>query len=674
MHKKCVIAAAVLAAWVSASARAQQQAPADAVVVTASPFDNHDELEMAQPASVLRGDRLQRKQATTLGDTLSSEPGVQSSSFGPGAGRPIIRGLDGPRIRVMENGLGVGDLSTISPDHQVTADPFNATQIEVIRGPSTLLYGSGAIGGLVNVVNERIPRGLIDGIHGGLEGRAASGIRESAGGFKLDGSQSADGNQSGLAWHLDGFSRKTGDYDIPKQQNPNDPNSATGRLPNSATQSEGIGLGASYVGSRGYIGLSYEDLSSHYGIPTPDNSQIDMHQHRWDSAGELFDPLPGLLKARFKLREARYHHDEIESTGEVGTSFKNDSGERRLELTHAPLLGWTGVFGIQNETSTISALGEEAIIPRTRNKETGVFLVEDATWRDFHFELGARASSVSRRPDDPNPARDFSLSTYSAGTIWNFTPGYAVAATFTAAQRAPTTEELYSNGGHVATGTFEIGDPNLSKERSKNLDLQLRKTLGAWRGKIGIFENRISNYVFAKNVDTDGDGIADRVDDAGALDPNGDFQLINYVQADARFRGAEGEVSWRPDVASGPGARLWGDRAEGKLTGDGNLPRISPARLGFEGDYRWNGWTAYGSVLHVYRQDRVAELETSTPGYTRVDAGLEYAMKLPKEQQATFYLRGNNLTNQDMRVHTSFIKDFVPLPGRSIVAGMRFTF
>jgi iron complex outermembrane receptor protein len=629
----------------------------DAVEVRASPFAGHSDLEMAQPASVLRGERLQRRQSPTLGETLSSEPGVQSSAFGAGSARPIIRGMDGPRIRVMDGGVGTADLSTISPDHAVTGDPATARQIEVLRGPATLLYGSGASGGVVNVVTNRIPESRQEGLFGAVEARAASGTGENAGSVILD------GGARDFAWHLDGYKRNTGDYAIPG-----------GRLANSFTRSDGFSLGGSWVGDRGYLGASYQAISSYYGIPTPDASRIDMRQHRADLAGELFDPLPGFTRLRAKLRDSRYRHDEIESSGEVGTQFRNDGNEQRYELTHAPLGGWTGVLGLQLEDKTLSALGEEAILPRTRSKSTGVFLVEDLKWRDFHFEVGARGGSEKRTPDDANPARSFSLASYSAGAIWNFTRGYALALSLTSAERAPSAEELYSNGAHVATASFEVGDPTLNKEKSRNIDLGLRKTLGAWRGKLGVFQNSIRNYVYARSADTDGDGVADRVDDTGALDPAGEFQLVNYAQANARFRGVEAEISWRPEDA-GYGLRLFGDRADGRLTGGGgNLPRMSPSRLGFEADYKRGNWSAFGMLLRVFRQERVASLESATPGYTRLDAGLEYRVKSSQKLTTTLFLRGNNLLNQDMRVHTSFIKDFAPLPGRAITAGLRAEF
>jgi iron complex outermembrane receptor protein len=646
----------LLAVALYSAGRALAQEP-DAIVVRASPFDGHNELEMAQPVSVLRGERLQRRLSTTIGDTLSSEPGVQSSSFGPGAGRPVIRGLDGPRVRVMDGGMGTSDLSTISPDHQTTGEPITARQIEVLRGPATLLYGSGAIGGVVNVVTNRIPDSRQDGLYGSVELRGASGTRENTGSFQLDGGRSA------FAWHLDGYRRKTGDYNL-----------RSGRLANSFTDADGFSLGGSLVGDRGYVGVGYQQLNSFYGLPTPEASRIDMRQHRTDLAGELLDPLPGFTRLRVKLRDSRYRHVEIESTGAVGTTFRNDGGEQRYELTHAPIGGWTGVLGLQTDRKTISALGEEAILPRTRNRSRGLFLVEDMSWRDFHFELGARSGRESRHPDGPNPRREFALASYSAGTVWKFAAGYALAASVTSAQRAPAAEELYSNGAHVATRTFEIGDAALARERSRNIDIGLRKTAGAWRGKAGMFANRIRNYIYARSADRDGDGIADRVDDAGAPDPAGEFLLINYAQAQARFRGVEAELAYRA-APGGFGGRLFGDRAEGRLSGGGgDLPRISPARLGFEADYKSGAWTGYGTLLRVFRQDRVAALESRTGGYTRLDAGIEYALKASQDATATLFLRGNNLLNQDMRAHTSFIKDFAPMPGRSLVAGLRANF
>lgn len=635
--------------------RAQAEDPG-VVTVTTSPFDGHDDLEMAQPTTVLRGDTLRRKQSGTLGETLSTELGVHSSSFGAGSSRPIIRGLDGPRIHVLDGGLGTADASSVSPDHGVASETGTAQQVEVLRGPATLLYGSGAIGGLVNVVSNRIPTQRQRGLDGRVELRGASGTGEGAGNFVLN------GGTGRFAWRLDGHQRRIDDYRIP-----------AGLLANSFARSNGFSLGGSWVGERGYLGASYQELARRYGVPTPDTTQIDMRQRRTDLAGELRDPLPGFTRARVKFRDGSYRHHEVEATGEIGTTFRNKGNETRVELMHAPFAGWAGVLGVQHDRKALSALGGEAVLPVTRNRETGVFLVEERSWHDFRLELGARTGSVARDPEGANPRRTFRPSSLSAGAIWKLMPGYALSASLTRAERAPSAEELFSDGPHHATESFEIGDATLRKERSRNLDLALRKTAGIWRGKLGVFHNRFRNYVFARSMDQDGDGIADRVDDAGALDPAGGFLLVNYAQADARFRGVEAELSYRP-ASDGFGARLFGDMARGRLVGDGgNLPRISPARLGVEADWKRGPWAAWGMLLRVYRQDRVAALETRTPGHTRLDAGLEYAIKTPASA-TTLFLKGSNLLDKDMRVHTSFIKDFAPLPGRSLLAGVRASF
>ncbi len=664
---KDFIAVALFAAGHALAADPEEEL--DAVVVTASPFDGQSDLNMAQPASVLRGERLDRRQATTIGDTMATEVGVQSSYFGPGAGRPIIRGQDGTRVRVLDGGMGTGDASTISPDHQVTAEPITARQIEVLRGPATLLYGTGAIGGVVNVSTNRIPDSRQQGVTGNVETRGASGTKERAGVFQLD------GGAADFAWHLDGYKRKTGDYEIPGRQIRGDPASPRGRVPNSDTDSGGFSLGGSWVGDRGFLGASAQRLNSEYGVPTPEAARIDMRQVRIDVAGEMTDPLPGLTRLRARVRHGDYRHSEIEPTGEVGTVFRNNGTEQRYEATHVPLGGWTGVLGFQRDDRTVSALGEEAVIPKSGTRSGGIFLVESYGWKDFKFELGGRTGRVKLDPEGDDPSRKFSPTSLSAGTVWTFRPGYALAVSAALAQRAPTVEELYSDGAHAATATFDVGNSSLTKEKSRNIDLGLRKTAGAWRGKVGAFYNRVRDYIYGAYVDSNGDGVPDRVDDTGAPDPNGEFTLIDITQATAKFVGMEGELSWRPDAASGPGLRFFGDMVRGRLTnGGGDLPRMSPARIGMEADVRHGPWSAYGMLLGVLRQDRVATLETKTDGYLRLDAGVEYTLKAGADVATKLFLRGSNLLNQDMRVATSYIKDYAPLPGRTFTAGLRASF
>lgn len=627
-----------------------------AVVVTATPFVNRGELDMAQPVTVLQGDDLRRKREASLGDTLSHELGVTSSSFGPAAGRPIIRGLDGPRIRVLEGGIGTLDISTLSPDHMVTTESLNASQIEILRGPATLLYGSGASGGVVNVVTGRIPNRLFKSPRGNVELRGNSATDERSGAFN------ATGSAGQASWNVDGFKRKTGDYDTP-----------VGRVGNSAIDSDGVSMGGSFIGERGFVGASVSQLESLYGIPGTDGTKIDLKQRRYDIAGELDDPFRGFKRLKVRMGYNDYKHAEIEGSGEIGTRFKNQGFEGRAELLHAPVAGWQGVFGLQVQDRNFSAIGEEAIVPATKSRSTGLFLVEERNWERWRLELGGRVERATQNPlDSANPSRAFSLYSASAGALWKFMDGYGLGLSATQGQRAPVTEELYSDGPHTATRTFQTGNNALTKETANNIDLALRKTAGAVKWKVNVFHNRISNYIFERSADTDGDGVADRVDDTGALDPSGEFLAQNIAQTGARFYGAEAEAIF----TLLPGAfdlRLFTDTVRGKLS-SGNVPRIPPQRFGLQLDHKAGPWATNLSVIRAASQNRLAELETATPAYTLANAEVSYRIKQSKTTGYTVFVQGKNLLNNEIRVHTSYQKDVAPLPGRAIVLGLRGQF
>jgi iron complex outermembrane receptor protein len=638
------------------------------VVVTANPFENRSELDMAQPVSVLKGDDLRRKREASLGDTLSRELGVASSSFGPGAGRPIIRGLDGPRIRVLDNGIGTLDISSISPDHAVTAESLNASQIEILRGPATLLYGSGASGGVVNVVNRRIPNQLFKSPKGDVEVRGNTATEERTGALN------ASGSVGSISWSAGGFRRKTGDYHIPGRADESDPNSKKGIVENSAINSGGGYLGGSFVGEKGFIGLSVSRLDSKYGIPSPERSRIDLGQTRYDMSGELNEPFRGFERLKVRVGYNDYKHNEIESTGEVATRFKNQALESRAELLHAPIANWQGVFGFQFQDRNFSALGEEAVVPITKSNSAGLFLVEERNWDRWRLELGGRIERATQNPqNNANPSRAFNLYNVSAGTLWKFMDGYGLALSGTRGQRAPSTEELYIHGAHRGTATFQTGDPALASETTNNIDLALRKTAGSVKWKINFFHNWISNYIFVHSADVNHDGVADRSDDTGVLNPNGEFLVQNFAQTDARFYGAEAEAIFtlKPDAID---LRLFADYVRGKLSNGGNIPRITPIRFGLEMNHRMGPWTTNVSATRVMRQNHVAELETSTPGYTLVNVEATYLIKKIRSNGIRIFLQGKNLLNEEMRVHTSFLKDFAPLAGRALVVGLRGDF
>lgn len=638
-----------------------------AVVVTGAPFEDRSELDMAQPVSVLRGDDLRRKREASLGDTLSRELGVASSSFGPGAGRPIIRGLDGPRIRVLENGIGTLDISSISPDHAVTAESLNASQIEILRGPATLLYGSGASGGVVNVINTRIPNQRFKTVKGDFEVRGNTATEERTGAFN------ANGSVGRASWSIGGFRRKTGDYHIPGRANESDPNSRKGIVENSAVDSGGLSAGGSFVGERGFIGGSFSRLESEYGIPSPEGSKVDLKQTRYDLSGELDRPIMGFDKLKVRMGYNDYKHNEIEGTGEIATRFKNKGLESRAELLHAPIRGWKGVFGVQFRDRNFSALGEEAVIPVTKSRSTGVFLVEEHNWDRWRLEVGGRGEHATQDPISDLPSRTFNLYNASAGLLWKLMDGYGLSLSGTRGQRAPSTEELYIKGAHHGTATFQTGDSNLTSETTSNIDLALRKTTGPVTWKVNVFHNWIGNYIFVRSADINGDGVADRADDTGALDPDGEFLVQNFAQGGARFYGVEAEAIFtlKPDEID---LRLFTDYVRGRLDNGGNVPRITPLRFGLEFNHRTGPWTSNVSATRVMRQNDLAELETSTPGYTLVNIEVSYRIKETRSNGIKVFLQGKNLLNEEMRVHNSFLKNFAPLPGRALVVGLRGEF
>ncbi len=637
------------------------------VIVTA-PVNQQSEPYWVRPESVVQGDELRRKREAGLGDMLSRELGVSSSSFGPGASRPIIRGQDSSRIRVLESGVGMGDLSVISPDHAVATDTLSASRIEILRGPATLLYGSGTSGGVVNVINDRIPDRLYKSAQGHFEGRFNSALEERSGIF------SASGSQGQLSWHIEGAKRKTNDIKIPGRADHSDPDSGLGVVKNSAIDSSNISVGGSYIGEQGYMGLSVLHLENLYGIPGPEGAKIDMAQTRYGLAGELDNPVNGFRQLKMRVNYNDYQHNELEGSGEVGTRLKNDEVDGRFELWHAPIASWQGALGVQFQRQDFSAKGEEAFVPPTLLHTVGVFVLEQYQWRQWLFEMGGRLEHTHQNPQHTDlSSRDFNLYSVSAGGAWAFVDGYQIDLTATRGQRAPIINALYANGIHVATNTFVTGNQQLGKETSNNFDFSLQKTDGVIKGSINLFYNYIGNYIFQRSRDGNGDGIADRVNDSGELDIDGAFLVQDFAQTRAHFYGLEAEarVALLPERLN---MRLFTDIVYGKLKNNGNIPRITPQRFGLDLDYVHGNWQGNFNVTRVMRQNRVAVLETKTPGYTLINAELSYRFKRGETAYHTLFLQGRNLLNEDMRVHTSFLKDVAPLPGRAIVVGIRGTF
>lgn len=635
------------------------------VVVTASPFNNDETMQVLTPAKVLAGNELRNKLSSSLGETLSHELGVSASGFGAGASRPIIRGLEGPRVKILQNGMAVSDLSALSNDHAVATDAATARQIEVLRGPAALLYGSGAIGGLINVVNERIPTSLVPQATGEAEVRLGTADKERSTSFSID------HGAGSLALHVDGNARNADDYAIPAHAAHNDPESASGRLPSSFARSRNIGVGAAHIAEWGHIGASVGNTDSRYGIPTEERSFIDQSQLRTDIDGLVKRPFAGAESFRFKLGNTDYRHTENEVDGTPAMRFKNKALETRWEIAHQPHAGWEGIFGVQTEHSRFSALSAETgrpdAVPVTKSSSVAAFVLEQRDFGPVRASAGMRVESVHRRPDDDGlPNRDFSLRSYSVGGSWTFAPGYGLGATFSTAQRAPAIEELYANGPHESTASFDIGDPTLRKETSRNIELTLQKTKGTLRWKANLFENRMRNFVYGR---TDGT----TVDETGTDDPAGEFMRRFWSQARAKIRGAEVEASYNLR-GEGLSLRAFADTSRGTLEDAGNLPLQPATRFGVEAGYRQGAWRSGLSVLRARHQDRLATFETfATPAYTLVDAHVSFTTR-SREAQWTWFALVKNLLDEDVRLSTSVLRSVAPQPGRSLMVGVRTTF
>jgi iron complex outermembrane receptor protein len=625
----------------------------DAVVVTASPLRQTAE-QLSQPVEVLAGEALDRDKAGTLGDTLSKLPGVQTSNFGAGVGRPIIRGLDGPRVGVLSGGLSSQDVSTISQDHATAVEPFLADQIEVLKGPATLLYGSGAIGGVVNVVDGRIAERPLDQT---VTGRAELRYDTVNDGTTAMARVDASGADGALVLHADGVYREQGDYDTPR-----------GTQRNSDVRTRTGALGASWVGKDGFLGFSASRYQDRYGNPgEPGDAALgepavylDMLQTRSEVKAGVNRPFLIFESLRGSVARTNYEHTEFE--GSVpGTHFVNDATDGRIELTMRPFGAWTGALGGQFGDRTFEAIGEEAFVPRTNTRSRGFFWIEHGDYGAFQFDLGARIDRVRTSPDGDR-VRDFSPDSFSAGAVWKFADAWRLSLNLDRAERAPAEEELYADGPHAATASYEIGNPDMRKERADQAELGLHYHGQRFEAKAAVYRTDFKGFIYLVDTGT-------TTPDAEAL------PIRQWSQADARFRGIEAEVTAHllDDARGKLDLHAFGDRVRGTLDGGENLPRVVPDRFGM--DLRWSAdaWRASVGATRVMRQDKLAPGETETAGYTFVDAHFAYHWDTPTLGWEVF-ADGTNLTDQVGRVHTSFLKDTVLLPGRGVAAGIRVFF
>lgn len=683
--------------------------PLEEIKVTAHPLANDG---IAQSNKIIGGDELAEKVQGSLGETVAGEVGINSASFGVAVGRPVIHGLGGPRVKTTEDRIDSLDVSVVSTDHAVTVEPFIADRINILKGSSTLLYGSGAIGGVVDIETGRIPSSLPEKVSGRVELRASDNADATVAAGRLDG---AVGN---FAWHIDAFNRDADDYDIPgfvesaaqraleeaeegeehgheegEEHGHEGEEEESGILPGSFSDSSGGAVGFSFIGDSGFVGVSVSTIDSQYGLvgghgheeeeEEEHGHEEEEHEHEEEEHGhEEEEEAPGMidmeqtridLEAQYNLSDSLfesinfrvgvndYEHQEIEGNGEVGTLFDNDAWEARLLLNHQELGGFKGSFGIQADSRDFSAIGEEAFVPPVESDSIGVFWLGEREFDGFDLELGARLEQVEHQPTQ-GAERDFDAFSLSAGIVWPVTESWTVAALFDYSTRAPSIEELFSNGPHLATQSFEIGDVNLEEESGTSITLTADYRSDVFDLKVTAYHVDFQDYIFQAATGDIEDG----------------FPVFIYDQGDARFTGVDAELAFHVGkFANGDFDILFQyDDVDARLDqgSNRNLPRIPPSRFKVQAVWKNELWQAKLGYANVSAQRDTADLELPTESYDDLSLYLSRSWALDGENVLTLFAHGRNLSDEEQRNHTSFVKDFAPAPGRRIEVGARFSF
>lgn len=701
-------------------------------------------IESALPVNVIAGDGLKLKQASTLGETLKNEVGVHSSFYGSVVSSPIIRGLDGPRVLITQNGLDSGDASRVGADHAVSTETSTATQIEVLRGPATLFYGSGAIGGVVNVVDNRIPTSNDTLAEWLLQYNDVSDENQ--------GSLSLQQGNDNFAFHLDGFWRDAGNYKLPSdfdadvedhdeeheehEEHEEEHEESASHLDNSAFETNGFTIGSSYLFDQGFVGFSYGTVKRDYGIPGHAHHEEDEHdeEEHHDEEGTKAemkqDRIQMLSEVNFehsfikqlaaKSSYTDYQHQEIEE-GEVGTTFKNKSFEFKVDFLHQEYDGWQGAWTIHYKGSDFEAIGEEAFTPPSKTDSFAFAWLEEKHFDDVLFQFGARVERVTIDVDEVTinlpehgdehegdheedheeglesvsfKQQEFTPISFSAGAVWNYQAGYNLGLSLGISQRAPSSAELFSFGHHIGTNTFEVGamyeleqegdeihvelsphDPDL--ETSYSIDLTWRKFEGDFGFVVSAFYNHVDDYYYQQDTgihfesehEDHDDGEVEEHDEHEGHDE--DLPILVYQQNDVDMYGVEAEFIYQ--IASPLKARVFGDYINAQLSDGGHLPRTPPMRIGASLQYQGNNYDGELSVNHYFEQNDIAPLETATGAYSLVDMKVNYYFE-GLGHDLVIYAKANNLTDEVAKVHSSFLKDVSPLPGRNFSLGIRGSF
>ncbi|WP_323846400.1 TonB-dependent receptor [Microbulbifer magnicolonia] len=718
MNNRNKLALAVAGALtVSVSVQAQSER-LEEVNVTVSPLEKPADA-VAAPVSVLSGDALRQEAAGTLGQTLNSELGVANASFGGGVGLPVIRGQSANRVKVLSDNLDVADASNTSSDHAASIEPLLAERIEILRGPAALRYGSGAIGGVVNVIDGRIPTRVPEEVEGAVEMRHDTANDQDAGVFRLD------GGAGQVAWYLDGVYRENGNTQIPglailehgeheEEEHEEEEFNTDGYVGNTNARAKSGSAGLSWVTDSGFIGLSVNRLENNYGIPLGTHEhhheheqehedealagedhveehgqeavRIDLAQTRYDLKGEHRFDDNYWDKLSVRVGHNDYEHVELEE-GEPGTRFTNEAWESRVELTHDAGGEWRGAYGLQLSDKDFAAVGDEAFIQPSNTRAAGLFAMKERTWGAWHLDLGGRVERVEVEPEIA-ASRDFNLLGVSSTLQYFLAEHQHLSFGATHAERAPVAEELFADGAHLAEARYIEGEEDLDKEKSFNLELGYHhhnEEASGWhaaRVEANLFYNHVTDYIYAANT--------------GEENLEEELPVYAYNNRDAVFYGAEASV--RFPFAGGHYVELFGDSVRANFTSDLELhhdeeegeheheheegegraysrdvPRMPPLRVGLALGGSYDQWNWEWRTTKASAQERAGAFEEETEGYTRMDLTARYNLKVAGND-AVLFASARNLLDEEIRHSTSLLRDFAPEMGRSVEAGVRFIF
>ena len=670
------------------------------ILVTPSPLVTSKD-ELVVPASELSGNALQRNAQSSLGATLDGLPGVHSTYFGPGAGRPVIRGFSGDRVRILNQGTDSFDVSQASPDHGVSIEPLFARAIEIVRGPASLLYGNAAIGGVVNVIGKELPR---QPAYAPIYGQAETSFGTVADEFQAG--ISLEGGTAKFAWSFGFLDRNSNDLEIPgfaesvyriAEEEEDEPENeeteeheeheeAFGVLENSFVQTQSHYLGMGWFSDKASLAISFSSYNTEYGVPghaheeeedgdkeehEEESVSIDLDQSRFSLRGELLEPTDFLESVELQFGYGDYNHMELEGQ-EIGTIFNRDGYELRLTGVHRPFGDLTGAVGLQIKDESFSAIGEEAFIPSNGLANYGLFIVERLTREWGAWELGGRLETVKVDPDDAIlKERRFTTGNASAGFFRRVSDVAAISANLTYAERAPNASELLAFGPHIGTKSFEIGDVSLGKESSTNLDISYRLTAGKVTGELTAFYSDFSDFIYLQFLDRESAENAH-----GELDTEG-LNIFRANATDAQFYGFEVDLRFRiideTDRAAHFDLLVDQTRATNRRF-NSNLPRIPTRRIGGRYEYEAGPWLLGIEGRWHDSASHLAPNELPSDSYFLWGADARYRFQETDSVTIDLFAVGTNLGDEEARPHTSFLKGIAPMPGRSIKFGLLTSF